>query len=150
MQGSEYDFSFSGLKTAVINLVHNAAQKGETVNVNDMAASFQNTISDILVDKAMLAAKDLGYTTIGLAGGVSANSGVREKLQKACDKRGYKLYMPEFKYCGDTYETATRNTLDLSCIPVLREKTHLPILVDPSHATGVARLVKPMSVPLRC
>lgn len=82
MQGSEYDFSFSGLKTAVINLVHNAAQKGETVNVNDMAASFQNTISDILVDKAMLAAKDLGYTTIGLAGGVSANSGVREKLQK--------------------------------------------------------------------
>ena len=101
VQGSEYDFSFSGLKTAVINLVHNAAQKGETVNVNDMAASFQNTISDILVDKAMLAAKDLGYTTIGLAGGVSANSGVREKLQKACDKRGYKLYMPEFKYCGD-------------------------------------------------
>ena len=86
---------------AVINLVHNAAQKGETVNVNDMAASFQNTISDILVDKAMLAAKDLGYTTIGLAGGVSANSGVREKLQKACDKRGYKLYKPEFKYCGD-------------------------------------------------
>ena len=101
VQGSEYDFSFSGLKTAVINLVHNAAQKGETVNVNDMAASFQNTISDILVDKAMLAAKDLGYITIGLAGGVSANSGVREKLQKACDKRGYKLYMPEFKYCGD-------------------------------------------------
>ena len=81
--------------------MHNAAQKGETVNVNDMAASFQNTISDILVDKAMLAAKNLGYTTIGLAGGVSANSGVREKLQKACDKRGYKLYMPEFKYCGD-------------------------------------------------
>lgn len=101
VQGSEYDFSFSGLKTAVINLVHNSAQKGETVNVNDMAASFQNTISDILVDKAMLAAKDLGYITIGLAGGVSANSGVREKLQKACDKRGYKLYMPEFKYCGD-------------------------------------------------
>ena len=55
--------------------MHNATQKGETVNVNDMAASFQNTISDILVDKAMLAAKDLGYTTIGLAGGVSANSG---------------------------------------------------------------------------
>ena len=62
--------------------MHNAAQKGETVNVNDMAASFQNTISDILVDKAMLAAKDLGYTTIGLAGGVSANSGGKREASK--------------------------------------------------------------------
>ena len=101
VQGSEYDFSFSGLKTAVINLVHNANQKSEEINREDMAASFQNTIAEILVDKTMKAAKEFGYKTIGLAGGVSANSGVREALQKACDKEGYKLYMPEFKYCGD-------------------------------------------------
>ena len=101
VQGSEYDFSFSGLKTAVINLVHNASQKGEEINREDMAASFQNTIAEILVDKTMKAAEEFGYKTIGLAGGVSANSGVREALQKACDERGYKLFMPEFKYCGD-------------------------------------------------
>lgn len=101
VQGSEFDFSFSGLKTAVINTVHNAAQKGEIINREDMAASFQKTISEILVEKTMKAAEEYGYTTIGLAGGVSANSGVRNALQEACDKRGYKLFMPEFRYCGD-------------------------------------------------
>lgn len=99
--GSEYDFSFSGLKTAVINLVHNASQKGEEINVNDLAASFQKTIANSLVSKTMLAAEDLGYKTVALAGGVSANSGVRELLQSECDKRGFKLYMPALKYCGD-------------------------------------------------
>lgn len=101
VQGSEFDFSFSGLKTAVINLVHNAQQKGEEINREDLAASFQKTISDILVEKTMKAADVYGYTTIGLAGGVSANSGVRTALQEACEQRGCKLYMPEFKYCGD-------------------------------------------------
>jgi N6-L-threonylcarbamoyladenine synthase len=101
VQGSEYDFSFSGLKTAVINLVHNAEQKGEKINREDMAASFQKTVADTLTEKTMLAAEHLGYTTIALAGGVSANSGVREKLQSKCDKRGFTLYMPELKYCGD-------------------------------------------------
>lgn len=101
VQGSEYDFSFSGLKTAVINLVHNAQQKDEEINREDLAASFQKTISDILVEKTMKAADVYGYTTIGLAGGVSANSGVRIALQEACEQRGCKLYMPEFKYCGD-------------------------------------------------
>lgn len=99
--GSEYDLSFSGLKTAVINLVHNAAQKGVEIDREGLAASFQHTIAKSLVDKTMLAAENLGYKTIGLAGGVSANSGVRELLQKCCDERGYKLYMPELKYCGD-------------------------------------------------
>lgn len=101
VQGCEYDFSFSGLKTAVINLIHNAKQKGEELCREDIAASFQKTVSEILVSKAMKAAQDLGYTTIGLAGGVSANSGVRNALQNECDKRGYKLFMPELKYCGD-------------------------------------------------
>lgn len=99
--GSEYDFSFSGLKTAVINLVHNAEQKGESINREYMAASFQQTIAETLVEKTMLAAEDLGYSVIGLAGGVSANSGVRQLLSEACEKRGFKLYMPELKYCGD-------------------------------------------------
>ncbi|NLZ46784.1 MAG: tRNA (adenosine(37)-N6)-threonylcarbamoyltransferase complex transferase subunit TsaD, partial [Clostridiales bacterium] len=99
--GSEYDFSFSGLKTAVINLVHNTTQKGEEIVVNDVAASFQKTVCEILVDKLMRAAADIGYKTIALAGGVSANSGIRESIEKACGERGYKVYMPQLKYCGD-------------------------------------------------
>lgn len=99
--GSEYDFSFSGLKTAVINTVHNAEQKGEEINREDMAASFQKTVCDVLVEKTMLAAENFGYKTIAVAGGVSANSGVRSAMEKACSERGYKLYLPELKYCGD-------------------------------------------------
>ena len=99
--GGEYDFSFSGIKTAVINLVHNSAQKGEKLNVCDVAASFQKTVSDILSEKLMSAAQSLGYTKIAAAGGVCANTGIRSKLARECDKRGYTLYMPEFKYCGD-------------------------------------------------
>lgn len=101
VQGSEYDFSFSGLKTAVINTVHNAEQKGEEINREDMAASFQKTVCDVLVEKTMLAAENFGYKTIAVAGGVSANSGVRGAMEKACEERGYKLYVPELKYCGD-------------------------------------------------
>lgn len=101
LTGNEYDFSFSGIKTAVINLVHNASQKGEEIVKEDVAASFQKTVSDILAEKLMLAAQNLGYNKIVVAGGVSANSGVRAKIKKECDKRGYELFMPEFKYCGD-------------------------------------------------
>lgn len=101
LTGNEYDFSFSGIKTAVINLVHNATQKGEEIVKEDVAASFQKTVSDILAEKLMSAAECLGYNKIVVAGGVSANSGVRAKIKKECDKRGYELYMPEFKYCGD-------------------------------------------------
>ena len=101
VQGSEYDLSFSGLKTAVINTVHNAQQKGLEINREDMAASFQKTIAEILCKKTMLAAKDFGYTTIAVAGGVSANSGVREMMKEQCAKRGYELFLPELKYCGD-------------------------------------------------
>ena len=99
--GSEYDFSFSGLKTAVINMVHNASQKGTEINKNDMAASVQKTISEILVTKTILAAKDLGYKKIVLAGGVSANSGVRSTLTAACEKNGFELFMPPLSLCGD-------------------------------------------------
>ena len=99
--GSPYDFSFSGLKTAVINLVHNAEQKKTPVNKEDLAASFQKTISEILVEKSVNAAKELGYKTMALAGGVSANTGVRSLLQQECDKAGIKLFMPALNLCGD-------------------------------------------------
>lgn len=101
VNGSVYDFSFSGLKTAVINMAHNAEQKGETLHRDNMAASFQKTVAEILTEKTILAAKDLGYKTIALAGGVSANSGVREKLSEECEKNGFSLYMPPLSLCGD-------------------------------------------------
>ena len=99
--GSEYDFSFSGLKTAVINLVHNAEQRGEPLIREDVAASFQKTVADILGEKLFAAAKDLGYKKIVVAGGVSANSGIRTKMKHVCDSLGAELYLPEMKYCGD-------------------------------------------------
>ena len=98
---SEFDLSFSGLKTAVINTVHNSVQKGETISREDMAASFQKTVADTLVERTMSAAKLLGSKKLAIAGGVSANSGVRAAFGTACEKRGITLYMPELKYCGD-------------------------------------------------
>ena len=99
--GGKYDFSFSGLKTAVINLVHNASQKGVDLNRNDIAASFQKTMCDILVSKTMLAIKDLNVNTLAIAGGVSANSGIRAAFDGECEKNGIKLFLPQLKYCGD-------------------------------------------------
>ena len=101
VNGSPYDFSFSGLKTAVINLVHNLEQKNLTFDKNDIAASFQKTIAEILVEKALNAAKEKGYTNVAIAGGVSANSGVRTLLQSECDSKNIKLFMPPLSLCGD-------------------------------------------------
>lgn len=98
---SKYDFSFSGLKTFAVNLVHNASQKGETVKAEDLGASFIKAVTDLLVSHTMEAAKDTGAKTIVLAGGVSANSRLRRVMQEECDKRNIKLFMPELKYCGD-------------------------------------------------
>ena len=99
--GSEYDFSFSGLKTAVINLAHNAEQKGETLDSDSLAASFQKTASEMLVSRTVEAAKAYGYKTVAVAGGVSANSGVRALMEKECGKRGIKVYLPPLDLCGD-------------------------------------------------
>ena len=96
-----YDYSFSGLKTAFINAVHNARQKGETLNDADLAASFRQAVVSFLVDKAMLAADDLGLKKMALAGGVSANRLLRREMEKACQKRGIQLYMPALNLCGD-------------------------------------------------
>lgn len=99
--GSELDCSFSGLKTAVINMVHHAEQIGEPVDAPSMAASLQKTVSRILTEKTELAAQKTGYTTIAMAGGVSANSGLRKEMQTMCDKHHYRLYMPPLSLCGD-------------------------------------------------
>ncbi len=96
-----YDFSFSGLKTAVINLIHNADQKGEEIDVNSLAACFQSTVGHILTDKFIAAAQEFGYKKIALAGGVAANSGLRETLSVAAEKNGMTLYVPPLSLCGD-------------------------------------------------
>ncbi len=101
VEGSVYDFSFSGLKTAVINRLHNAEQKGETVNHADLCASFQQTVVSMLTENTMRAAADIGAKTLVLAGGVSANSGLRAGMQAACDAAGVRLYVPPLALCGD-------------------------------------------------
>ena len=101
IEGCPYDFSFSGLKTAVINTLHNAEQKGETVNTSDIASALRSRVCDMLIDATMKAANDLGYKTIVISGGVSANSELRRRMTEECKKRGYALYYPELKYCGD-------------------------------------------------
>ncbi len=120
---SEYDFSFSGLKTFAVNLVHNASQKGEEVKAEDLGASFIKAVTDLLCSHTMKAAKDIGAEKIVLAGGVSANSRLRRVMQEECEKRNIKLYMPELKYCGDNaamiasqgyYEFLEGKTADLS------------------------------------
>ncbi len=99
--GNEFDFSFSGLKTSVINMLHNAQQKGTEVNTNDLAASLQSTIAGVLTEHTINAAKALGYRKVALAGGVSANTGVRAALSEACEKEGFEFFMPEKSLCGD-------------------------------------------------
>lgn len=99
--GNEFDFSFSGLKTNVINLIHNSQQKNIQLNYNNLSASVQKTIAEILTEKTINAAESLGYSKIALAGGVSANTGVRATLSEACRKRGFDFYMPEKSLCGD-------------------------------------------------
>jgi N6-L-threonylcarbamoyladenine synthase len=95
------DMSFSGLKTAALNLIHNAEQKGEQLDLPSFAASFSAAVSDALVSRAQLAARQLGYHKVAAAGGVAANSRIRGDLQKMCAKEGLQLYLPELKLCGD-------------------------------------------------
>ena len=118
-----YDVSFSGLKTAVMNTVHNAQQKGEAVNVADMAASFQYRITDILADKLLTAARDTGAKRICIAGGVAANRTLRASLEAGAKRLGAQLYLPELSLCGDNaamiaaqgyYEYAAGHLADLS------------------------------------
>lgn len=101
VSGSELDFSFSGLKTAVINLLHNAQQKGEEINVPDLCASYRKAVVGYLVEHFAKAADQTGAKKLVIAGGVSANRELRRELTTLCEKTGRELYMPELKLCGD-------------------------------------------------
>lgn len=101
VSGSPYDFSFSGLKTAVINLIHNSAQKGIELNKADICASFRYAVVDCLTTNFLKAAQDLRVDKLVIAGGVSANRLLRSTLDEECKKRGFAFYMPEKSLCGD-------------------------------------------------
>jgi len=96
-----YDMSFSGLKTAVIQLVHHAQQKGENLDRSALAASFARAVSESLVPRTMAAAKELGYSKIAVAGGVAANSRIRADFQRSAAEHGVALYIPPLRLCGD-------------------------------------------------
>ncbi len=101
VENAPYDFSFSGLKTSVINIIHNAKQKGEEIDEKDLGASFMKSVSSCLCKNTEKAMKDFGHKTLVLAGGVSANSVLRADIEAMCKKNGWKLYLPELSLCGD-------------------------------------------------
>jgi len=96
-----YDMSFSGLKTAVINIAHHCEQTGEELDRAGLAASLCRAVSESLVGRTMAAAEELGYDKIAVAGGVAANSRIRGDFEAACRKAGKTLYIPPLKLCGD-------------------------------------------------
>ncbi len=99
----EYDFSFSGLKTAVINLIHTSKQKGENIDedIPIIAATVRQRVCDMLIDNTFKAVENGNYKTLALAGGVSANSELRSRVEEECIKRNIKFYCPPLKFCGD-------------------------------------------------
>ena len=101
IESNPYDMSFSGLKTAVINLVHNSEQKGEPIDRASLAASFTKAVSDALVPRAMKAIDELGYDKLVIAGGVAANSRIRRDFQNAAAEKKIQLFIPPLKLCGD-------------------------------------------------
>ena len=118
-----YDMSFSGLKTAALNLIHHAQQVGEELDVNSFCASFSAVVSDMLIPRTMQALKQTGYKQLAVAGGVAANSRIRCDLLKAASEIGAQVYMPPLSLCGDNaamigsqayYEFLAGNTADMS------------------------------------
>lgn len=101
LDDDSYNFSFSGIKSAVINLVHNELQRGNIINNADLACSFQNRVTDILIKKTIRAMKEYNVYNLIVAGGVSANKGLRTKLEAICKNNNYNLVVPEIKYCTD-------------------------------------------------
>ena len=101
LDDESFNFSFSGIKSAVINLAHNEEQRGNEINKANLACSFQNRVVDILVKKTMHALTKYNVKNLIVAGGVSANKGLREKITKECEKQGVDLTIPEIKYCTD-------------------------------------------------
>ncbi len=126
-----YDFSFSGIKSAVLNYLNHAQMMGETVDKADLAASFQHAVVSVLVSKAILATKEHGFKRLAMAGGVASNSYLRARMQEACDAEGISLYYPEPILCTDNgamigaaayyeYKKGVRHGLDLNAMPNLK------------------------------
>ena len=128
---SQYDFSFSGLKSAVLNYINGCKMKGETFDPADLAASFQKAVVEVLVGNSMRAAEKLGMKKFAIAGGVASNSALRKAMEEACEKRGMKFYRPSPIYCTDNaamigaaayyeYLAGTRSGWDLNAVPNLK------------------------------
>lgn len=128
---AEYDFSFSGLKSAVLNYLNSCEMKGETVDQADVAASFQKAVVDVLVDHSMEALRKCGYKKFAIAGGVASNSALRAAFEEACTKENIEFYHPSPIYCTDNaamigaagyYEflKGVRSGYDLNAVPGLK------------------------------
>ena len=128
---SPYDFSFSGLKSAVLNYINHAKMTGEEIYVPDLVASFQNAVVDVLVSRAITAAKEYGYKKLAIAGGVASNSALRAAMKEACDKNGITFYHPSPIFCTDNaamigaaayyeYKKGNRSGWDLNAVPNLK------------------------------
>ncbi len=126
-----YDFSFSGVKSAVLNYLNGCRQKRQEIVEADVAASFQKAVVDVLVDHARMAVRELGLKKLALAGGVASNSALRQAMQEACEEDGVALYIPSPIYCTDNaamigvaahydFMKGVRSGLDLNAIPNLR------------------------------
>ena len=101
LNGNPLDMSFSGLKTATLNLIHNCEQRGEELDIPSLSASFCRAVSETLVPRTMTALRDLGYRKLAIAGGVAANSRIRADFERACAGCGAALYAPPLSLCGD-------------------------------------------------
>ena len=131
VEASVYDFSFSGLKSAVLNYLNSCEMKGETIHTADVAASFQKAVVDVLVEHSLEAVKNYGYDKLAIAGGVASNSSLRKAVETECMKRNIKYYQPSPKFCTDNaamigvagyyeYLKGVRHGYDLNAVPNLK------------------------------
>lgn len=131
VENSQYDFSFSGLKSSVLNYINSCEMKNEAINTADVAASFQKAVVDVLVDHALCAVKEYGFDKFAIAGGVASNSALREAFEEECRKRKIDFFCPSPIYCTDNaamigvagfyeYISGTRSDLDLNAVPNLK------------------------------
>ncbi len=131
IEGSPYDFSFSGLKSAVLNYLNGCQMKGEAVARADVAASFQKSVTDVLVEHAMMAVRESGLDKLAIAGGVASNGALRSAMEQACAENGVRFYRPSPILCTDNaamigaaayyeYIKGVRHGLDLNAVPNLK------------------------------
>ncbi|MCI8743859.1 MAG: tRNA (adenosine(37)-N6)-threonylcarbamoyltransferase complex transferase subunit TsaD [Lachnospiraceae bacterium] len=131
VEGAPYDFSFSGLKSAVLNYINRAKMTGEEICVPDLAASFQNAVVEVLVERSVAAAREYGCKKLAIAGGVASNHALREAMKKACQREGIRFYHPSPVFCTDNaamigaaayyeYRKGTRHGWDLNAVPNLK------------------------------